>query len=103
MVPEVCWFGGLMGVGAIVLLGSRVVAGVGFVEGSMLMLMLMWVLERYCWFSFGQCLVQWIFNVREGAGQNDKGGEKVFRVVWIVWLLKQPKACSNTKIDVGQH
>jgi hypothetical protein len=43
-----------MGVGAIVLLGSRVVAGVGFVEGSMLM----WVLERYCWFSFGQCLVQ---------------------------------------------
>jgi hypothetical protein len=49
-----------MGVGAIVLLGSRVVAGVGFVEGSMLMLMLMlmWVLERYCWFSFGQCLVQ---------------------------------------------
>lgn len=47
-----------MGVGAIVLLGSRVVAGVGFVEGSMLMLMLMWVLESYCWFSFGQCLVQ---------------------------------------------
>lgn len=42
--------------GAIVLLGSRVLAGVGFVEGSMLMLM--WVLERYCWFSFGECLVQ---------------------------------------------